>query len=102
MNEQFLCNLANKIDPSANLKPNAKARPGTFFAKDNIKKFVEFCVKIGVPAPQQFDVPDLNDMKNPTSVLNCLLNVAFIATSKYQVEPPPSVEKEFYEAQSNK
>ncbi len=48
------------------MKVNGKARPGTFFAKDNIKNFVQFLSKVGVPAPQVFDIADLNDMKNPT------------------------------------
>ena len=35
-------------------------------------------------------------------VLNCILNMAFRATTKYEIEPPPIVEKELFAASESR
>jgi len=86
--------LSTKIDSSKGRRPNTKARPGNFFAKDNITKFVQFCSAIGVAHEQIFSVADLVQFKEPTRILNTLMNLQIIAAVHAGHMPSPTVEAE--------
>eukprot|EP00730_Choanoeca_flexa_P002104 TRINITY_DN10912_c0_g1_i3.p1 TRINITY_DN10912_c0_g1~~TRINITY_DN10912_c0_g1_i3.p1 ORF type:complete len:970 (+),score=304.84 TRINITY_DN10912_c0_g1_i3:166-3075(+) len=53
------------------VKCNEKATPGSFFARDNILSFLNWCAKFGGSA-MLFDCDDLVEGRNEEAVLHCL------------------------------
>jgi hypothetical protein len=54
------------------------ARPGTFFARDNICQFILWCRSLGIIDCLLFETDDLVSRKNEKSFILCLLEVARI------------------------
>ncbi|CAG0924251.1 unnamed protein product, partial [Notodromas monacha] len=52
------------------------AKPGTFFARDNVHNFISWCRKLGIIDCLLFETEDLVARKNEKSVVLCLLEVA--------------------------
>nr|CAD7403861.1 unnamed protein product [Timema poppensis] len=80
----------------------------SFFARDNMENFIQFCQKLGVHQNLLFESDDLgrpfhHTFNRPRSVVLCLLEVARLASHRYHVEPPGIVqlEKEIAEEESH-
>ncbi|XP_073994113.1 growth arrest-specific protein 2-like isoform X2 [Rhodnius prolixus] len=78
-----------------------KASRRSFFSRDNMDKFIQFCKQLGVHQNLLFETNDLVQQNQPRNVVLCLMEVARIA-SRYNVEPPGLValEKEIAEEES--
>ncbi|XP_054261381.1 growth arrest-specific protein 2-like isoform X2 [Macrosteles quadrilineatus] len=74
----------------------------SFFSRDNMDKFIQFCRQLGVHQNLLFESDDLVLQNNPRSVVLCLMEVARIA-SRFNMEPPGLValEKEIAEEESH-
>ncbi|KAG8310513.1 1,3-beta-glucanosyltransferase [Homalodisca vitripennis] len=74
----------------------------SFFSRDNMDKFIQFCRQLGVHQNLLFESDDLVLQNNPRSVILCLMEVARIA-SRFNMEPPGLValEKEIAEEESH-
>jgi hypothetical protein len=90
----LLCLLANSCDSSLNLKFNKSAQPGSFFARDNISKFLAAATAWGIPRSQLFESDDLVLRKNDRNVVNALLDVARCVHRKFGIEPPEIIKFE--------
>ena len=72
--------------------PNAKA--GSFPARDNMKRFMDVGLDIGVPGFRSFEVEDLAGQKNPRFFLYFMLSLAKELYLQYGVKPPQIVAME--------
>lgn len=74
----------------------------SFFSRDNMDKFIQFCRQLGVHQNLLFESDDLVLQNQPRSVILCLMEVARIA-SRFNMEPPGLValEKEIAEEESH-
>ncbi|XP_039295230.1 growth arrest-specific protein 2 [Nilaparvata lugens] len=74
----------------------------SFFSRDNMDRFIQFCRQLGVHQNLLFESEDLVLQNNPRSVILCLMEVARLA-SRYNIEPPGLValEKEIAEEESH-
>lgn len=65
----------------------------SFFARDNMEKFIQFCKKLGVHQHLLFESDDLVLQNQPRNVILCLMEVSRLAV-KYGIEPPGLVKFE--------
>merc|ERR1712217_493933 len=65
-----LCNLANQVKPGSIAKINSSTMP--FKQMENIKYFMDFARRVGVPESSMFGTPDLYEDKNMGSVVGCI------------------------------
>ncbi|XP_075234830.1 growth arrest-specific protein 2-like [Lycorma delicatula] len=74
----------------------------SFYSRDNMDKFIQFCRQLGVHQNLLFESEDLVLQNNPRSVILCLMEVARLA-SRFNIEPPGLValEKEIAEEESH-
>ncbi|CAL8109099.1 unnamed protein product [Orchesella dallaii] len=109
-----LCQLARLIEQKAASSTDAKirprligrvrqnARPGSFFSRDNVTLFINFCKDLGVHPNLMFETSDLVTHGDVRSVLICLMEVGRLSV-KYGIDPPALValeqemDKEFRE-----
>ncbi|KAL5010721.1 hypothetical protein ScPMuIL_013026 [Solemya velum] len=100
-----LCKLAELVHISAERsgvktrlpqsKPRfyAKAKPESWYARDNAASFMEWCKELGVKNECLFESDDLVFHKSPKAVVLCLLEVSRLVW-KYGVEPPDIIKLE--------
>ncbi|XP_063233023.1 growth arrest-specific protein 2-like [Bacillus rossius redtenbacheri] len=109
-NGVLVCQLARVIQERAHQAVSAGTTPGpvptiarrlwstasrgSFFARDNMDNFIQFCQRLGVHPNLLFESDDLVLQNRPRSVVLCLLEVARIAAARYAVEPPGLVQLE--------
>ncbi|KAH7640565.1 flocculation protein flo11-like [Dermatophagoides farinae] len=67
------------------------AKPHTFFARDNVSNFLEWCRRFGVKDAVLFETEDLVSHVNQRNVVLCILEVARIACTKYSFSPAPGL-----------
>jgi RhoGAP domain/Divergent CRAL/TRIO domain/Calponin homology (CH) domain len=91
-----LCELIRKIDPVSPsvASIHANATPGSFHARDNIKKFMDASLEIGVPQFRSFEVEDWVAKRNLRGIMYFVLNLAREAFLKYGITPPQIVAME--------
>ncbi|KAK4887290.1 hypothetical protein RN001_003561 [Aquatica leii] len=63
------------------------AMRGSFFSRDNMENFINFCRSLGVHQNLLFESDDLVLQNNPRNVILCLLEVARLST-QFAIEPP--------------
>ena len=61
--------LSTLLLSAVKIKANANARPGTFFARDNVATFVAWTRWLGVDEAVLFEADDLVQRKNEKNVL---------------------------------
>ncbi|KAK9876511.1 hypothetical protein WA026_013885 [Henosepilachna vigintioctopunctata] len=88
--------------PAVRGKCFEKAMRRSFFSRDNMENFINFCKALGVHENLLFESDDLVLHNQPRNVILCLLEVARLAT-RYHLEPPALVqlEKEIAEEERN-
>jgi len=92
-----LYNIAEKVNADL-LKKMGKlhdnARPKSFFAHENVQRFLKASAQLGVPAFTLFDTHDLlSENPNERAVVLCILALSRVAV-KYGLEPPQVVKYE--------
>ncbi|KZC14366.1 Growth arrest-specific protein 2 [Dufourea novaeangliae] len=108
-NGVVVCRLARVIQEKARVAIDAGRAKGSipvirgrcwenaarrsFFSRDNMENFIQFCRRLGVHENLLFESDDLVLHGQPRNVVLCLLEVARLA-SIYSVEPPGLVQLE--------
>merc|ERR1711870_63085 len=77
-----LCNLANQVKPGSIAKINSSTMP--FKQMENIKYFMDFARRVGVPESSMFGTPDLYEDKNMGGGLCTDMSAGFNATLEVQ------------------
>ena len=93
--EYYQAGKTKRSVPKFEFRFHKKAKSGTFFARDNVAFFLDWCRCFGVTESVLFESDGLVMHKQPREVILCLLEVARLAAD-YGVEPPGivSLEKE--------
>lgn len=108
-NGVIVCRLARVIQEKARSAIEAGRAKGTipvirgrcwenaarrsFFSRDNMENFIQFCRRLGVHENLLFESDDLVLHGQPRNVVLCLLEVARLA-ARYSLEPPGLVQLE--------
>ncbi|XP_031781590.1 growth arrest-specific protein 2 isoform X1 [Nasonia vitripennis] len=108
-NGAVLCRLARVIQDKARSAVEAGRAKGpapairgrcwenaarrSFFSRDNMENFIQFCRRLGVHENLLFESDDLVLQGQPRNVVLCLLEVARLA-ARYSLEPPGLVQLE--------
>ena len=93
--EYYRAGKTKRSVPRFEFRYHKKAKSGTFFARDNVAFFLDWCRCFGVSESVLFESDGLVMHKQPREVILCLLEVARLAAD-YGIEPPGivSLEKE--------
>lgn len=93
--EYYRAGKTKRSVPKFEFRFHKKAKSGTFFARDNVAFFLDWCRCVGVSESVLFESDGLVMHKQPREVILCLLEVARLAAD-YGIEPPGivSLEKE--------
>ena len=100
--ESYRAGKTRNSVPRYEFRYHKKAKSGTFFARDNVAFFLDWCRCFGVSESVLFESDGLVMHKQPREVILCLLEVARLA-AEYGIEPPGivSLEKEIDEEIAN-
>ncbi|KAJ8315698.1 hypothetical protein KUTeg_007848 [Tegillarca granosa] len=79
--------------PRVKLKFKQNAASGSWFARDNVASFLNWCEAYGVPQECMFETEDLVSHKYEKSVVNCILELARIGY-RFGIEPPSLIKIE--------
>lgn len=101
-NGVLVCRLAKIIETTCPHTPSEgisalkmkcweNAKSETFYARDNVSNFIQWCRKLKVREAVLFETEDLVLHNNPRSVVLCLLEVARIACRQYMFTPVPGL-----------
>lgn len=85
-----LCSPSNTFSAST-MKCWDNAKSSTFFARDNVSNFLNWCRLLGVKDAVLFETEDLVSHVNQRNVVLCLLEVARIACTRHQFSPAPGL-----------
>ncbi|KAF5308241.1 hypothetical protein FQR65_LT06234 [Abscondita terminalis] len=88
-----IAGYTNKPLPYISDKFFTNAMRGSFFSRDNMENFINFCISLGVHQNLLFESDDLVMQNNPRNVILCLLEVARLST-QFAVEPPNLIQFE--------
>ena len=58
---------------------------GSFFARDNVSNFIQWCRLVGVYECLLFETDDLVLRKNEKSLIVCLLEVCFLSIDLFKI-----------------
>ena len=82
----ILCRVLNKISPGTITTIHKSSI--AYMQMENIGQYIKGCVSIGMPGQDNFDTPDLYNMKNLTQVVTQIHRLARFANKKYDNVPP--------------
>ncbi|UXI15300.1 hypothetical protein NH340_JMT01243 [Sarcoptes scabiei] len=85
---RFSSNHSNNL---SQFKCWSNAKSHTFFARDNVSNFLDWCRLFGVKEAVLFETEDLVSHVNQRNVVLCILEVARIACKKHSFQPAPGL-----------
>jgi len=77
-----LCKLVNRARPNFIARFNSSGKLSSLHERDNVKLFLEACVRLGVPKQELFHVEDLYEQKWLTGVLVTLYALGRVLQSR--------------------
>ncbi|OAF71345.1 hypothetical protein A3Q56_00898 [Intoshia linei] len=95
-NESLVIGMLNKVDikiPNSQITYRKNVQAKSFFARDNIAKFLNWCKNLGLPNSVMFETEDLVMRKNEHNVIVTLLELGRIG-ARYGMIAPKIIELE--------